>query len=97
MHQHPINRTELAIIEIMLQISVQQIDSNTPHPDHIQRQRLTYFLIETRRAAYKTLRIKRPILDVLAEFEVSRPTYDDWYSKWHRFLPSNVKNILEEK
>ncbi len=95
MHQDTINRTEQAIIEIMLQISVQQLNSRTEQADHIQRQRLIYFLIEARRAAYKVLQIKKTMLDILAEFEVSRPTYDDWYSKWHRFLPSNVKNLLE--
>ena len=84
-------------METMLQISLQQIHSITPHADHIHRQRLTYFLIETRRAAYKTLRVKKTMLDVLAEFDVSRPTYDDWYSKWHRFLPSNVKILLDYK
>ena len=84
-------------METMLQISLQQIHSITPHADHIHRQRLTYFLIETRRAAYKALRFKKTMLDVLAEFDVSRPTYDDWYSKWHRFLPSNVKILLDYK
>lgn len=97
MEQDPINPTELAIIETMLQLSIRQINSIISHADHIHRQRMTYFLIETRRAAYKALRIKKTMLDVLSEFDVSRPTYDDWYSKWHRFLPSNVKFLLESK
>lgn len=97
MEQDPINPTELAIINTMLQISTRQIKSITPQVDHICRQRLTYFLIESRRAAYKALCIKKTMLDVLAEFDVSRPTYDDWYAKWHRFLPSNVKILLESK
>ena len=97
MNQHPINPTELVLIETMLQISIRQINSIIPHADHIHRQRLTYFLIETRRAAYKSLCIKKTMLDVLAEFDVSRPTYDDWYAKWHRFLPSNVKILLDSK
>jgi len=87
----------MAFIEAMLQISIHQINSIIPHADHICRQRLMYFLIETRRAAYKTVGKKRTMLDILAEFDVSRPTYDDWYSKWHRLLPSNVKNLLEPK
>jgi hypothetical protein len=97
MEQDPINPTEQALIETMLQFSIQQINSIIPHADHIHRQRLTYFLIETRRAAYKALCIKKTMLNVLSEFDVSRPTYDDWYSKWHRFLPSNVKILLETK
>ena len=97
MEQYSINPTELAIINTMLQISIEQINSIISHADHIHRQRLTYFLIETRRASYKSLRIKKTMLDVLAEFDVSRPTYDDWYLKWHRFLPSNVKILLDYK
>lgn len=97
MHLYPINRTEQAMIEIMFRISTLELGSSVSQPDPICRQRLTYFLIETRRAAYKALGKKKSILSVLDEFEVTRPTYDDWYSKWHRLLPSNVKILLDTK
>ena len=95
--KHSINPTEYAIMEMVYRSSVQELNKHkrVPSIDHIHYRRLAYFLIEARRAAYQVANVKRTLKNVLDEFEVGYDAYYDWREKWHRFLPSNVKILID--
>ncbi len=91
-----INPTERAIMELVREMTIQQLSKRVPAIDTIENRRLTYFLIEVRRAAYIEKGAKRTLISVLHEFSVQKcDTYYEWRLKWHHLLPSNVKNLIK--
>ena len=95
MEQDPITATELAFMELEFEKTTRELTRRIPDIDCIQRQRLIYFLFETRRAAYKAAGIKRTLKSFYSEFNINKDTYYDWQLKWYHLLPSNVKNSLK--
>lgn len=94
MEQDPINKLELAIMELEFNRTTHELSRIIPSINHIFAQRLTYFLIETRRAAFAQSGQTITLKQVLAYFHVTYMTYYDWRFKWYHLLPSNVKKWL---
>ena len=94
MEQNPINSLELAIMELEFNRTTHELTRYVPSIDDIFAQRLTYFLIETRRAAFAQANQMSTLKNILAYFHVSYMTYYDWRFKWYHLLPSNVKKWL---
>lgn len=90
-----INPTERAIMEIVHNKTKNELQKRVPEIDAIHYRRLAYFLIETRRATYIENGCKRTLASILNEFGIDKSTYYDWHEKWHRLLPSNVKNLID--
>lgn len=83
-------------MELVYQTTCMQLDKRVPFIDSLENRRLTYFLIEVRRAAYKEKGIKRTLISILHEFNVQKcDTYYEWRLKWYHLLPSNVKNLIK--
>ena len=95
MEQDPINNLELAIMELEFNRTTYELTRIIPSIDGIFAQRLTYFLIETRRAAYKASDTKCILGEILGQFHVSYYTYYEWRFKWRHLLPSNVKKYVK--
>lgn len=89
-----ITTTESTIIRFVFEDTCAQLQRRIPHVEHIDYRRLAYFLIETRRAAYRSTSIRRTLTAVLDEFGIQKPTYYDWREKFYRFLPPDIKNIV---
>lgn len=87
----PINPTELAHIELEFERMKHALSKTIPSIDELRSRRLTYFLIETRRAAYGLANIRKSLKDVLDEFDVGYDAYYDWREKWYRLLPPHIK------
>jgi len=73
----------------------QQLTRTIPSIPAFNHRRLAYFLIETRRAAYKEAHIKRTLKQVLDEFEVEYHTYYNWREKWYLLLPRAIRIQLK--
>ena len=95
MEQEPITATELAFMEYEFEKTTRELTRRIPSIDSIYRQRLIYFLFETRRAAYKAAGVKRTLKSFYVEFSINKDTYYDWQFKWYHLLPSNVKKWLK--
>ena len=94
MEQDPINNLELAIMELEFKRTTHELTRIIPSINPIFAQRLTYFLVETRRAAFAQAGQSITLRQVLAYFHVTYMTYYDWRFKWYHLLPSNVKKWL---
>ena len=95
MDNDPLNPTELAHIELEYQIMKHELKKRSPVINSIRARRLTYFLIETRRASYAEQKIKKSLKDVLDEFDVGYDAYYDWQEKWYHLLPRAIKLWLK--
>lgn len=95
MEQDPINPLEFAFMELEFNRTTHELTRYVPSINHIFAQRLTYFLIETRRAAFAQARQTATLKDILDYFHVTYMTYYDWRFKWYHLLPSNVKIWLK--
>lgn len=90
-----INSTELAHMDVEQNIMKQLISKTVISVDSIDYRRLAYFLIETRRAAYKEAHIKRTLKSVLDEFDVEYHTYYNWREKWYLLLPRAIRSLVK--
>ncbi len=86
-----INPTELAHIELEFTRMQHALTRTIPPIDELRARRLTYFLIETRRAAYGEAHVRKSLKDVLDEFDVGYDAYYDWREKWYLLLPAYIK------
>ena len=83
------------VIDFEFNRTMRELSKIIPSVDPVDHRRLTYLLIETRRAAYKTAHVKRTLGSLLNDFGISDDTYYDWRIKWHRFLPEHIKNLVK--
>ena len=90
-----INSTELAHMDVEQNIMKQLISKTVISVDSIDYRRLAYFLIETRRVAYKEAHIKRTLKSVLDEFDVEYHTYYNWREKWYLLLPRAIRSLVK--
>ena len=70
-----ITPTELAFMEYEFNKTTKELNRRRPAIDHIYRQRLIYFLFETRRSAYKAAGIKQTLKSFYTEFDINKDTY----------------------
>ena len=89
------NDLERAIMLIVRDMTNEQLAKRVPMIDPIDYRRLAYFLIETRRAAYKEAHIKRTLKSVLDEFDVEYHTYYNWREKWYLLLPRAIRILIK--
>ena len=79
-----INPFECATMNLVREMTEQQLSKRIPDIPQMDYRRLTYCLIEDRIASYKAAGIKMTLDEVLAEFGItSRQTYYNWYEKYH--------------
>ena len=67
----PLTQTELMVIDYEFKRTMRELSKIIPSVDSIDYRRLTYLLIETRRAAYKEARVKRTLGNLLNDFGIS--------------------------
>ena len=95
MNQNAINPTEWTFMLLEQANMQQKLTKSVISIDPIDYRRLAYFLIETRRAAYKKAHIKRTLKSVLDEFDVDYHTYYNWREKWYLLLPHAIRILLK--
>ena len=79
-----ITPTERAVLDTVRSITRPELRKRVPNIDFIGHRRITFFLIEDRRADYEQAGIDITIPQLLAEFGIKSPhTYYDWYEKYH--------------
>ena len=81
------------VIDYEFNRTMRELSKIIPSIDSLDYRRLTYLIIETRRAAYRAASIKRTLGDLLLDFGISDDTYYDWRMKWHRYLPDYIKKL----
>ena len=81
-----INYFERTIIQLVREMTNEQLSKRVPDIPIMDYRRLTYCLIEDRIAVYKATGFKFSLDEVLLEFGItSRQTYYNWYEKYHSF------------
>lgn len=90
-----LTQTELMVIDYEFKRTMRELSRIIPSVDPVDHRRLTYLLIETRRAAYKAARVKRTLGSLLNDFGISDDTYYDWRLKWYSLLPEHIKNLVK--
>ena len=90
-----LNQTELMVIDYEFKRTMRELSRIIPSIDLVDHRRLTYLLIETRRAAYKAARVKRTLGSLLNDFGISDDTYYDWRLRWYSLLPEHIKNLVK--
>lgn len=90
-----LTQTELMVIDYEFKRTMRELSRIIPSIDPVDHRRLTYLLIETRRAAYKAARVKRTLGSLLNDFGISDDTYYDWRLKWYSLLPEHIKNLVK--
>ncbi len=79
------NPFERAIIQLVRDVTSEQLAKRVPDIPAMDYRRLTYCLIEDRIATYKAAGIKRTLDNVLSEFGITKKAYYSWYEKYHFF------------
>lgn len=90
----PQNSFELAIREIVREMTKQQLTKRTPSIPDLDYRRLTYFLIEDRIRLYKEVEKqgqhpskkkekKKTLENILNQFGITKKAYYAWYEKYH--------------
>ena len=90
-----LTQTELMVIDYEFKRTMRELSKIIPSVDPVDYRRLTYLLIETRRAAYKAARVKRTLGSLLNDFGISDDTYYDWRLRWYSLLPEYIKNLVK--
>ncbi len=90
-----LTQTELMVIDYEFKRTMRELSKIIPSVDPVDYRRLTYLLIETRRAAYKAARVKRTLGSLLNDFSISDDTYYDWRLRWYSLLPEHIKNLVK--
>lgn len=90
-----LTQTELMAIDYEFKRTMRELSKTIPSIDPVDHRRLTYLLIETRRAAYKATHVKRTLGSLLNDFGISDDTYYEWRLHWFRFLPDDIKNLVK--
>lgn len=90
-----LTQTELMVIDYEFKRTMRELSKIIPSIDPVDYRRLTYLLIETRRAAYKAARVKRTLGSLLNDFSISDDTYYDWRLRWYSLLPEHIKNLVK--
>ncbi len=83
------------VIDYEFKRTMRELSKIIPSVDPVDYRRLTYLLIETRRAAYKAARVKRTLGSLLNDFSISDDTYYDWRLRWYSLLPEHIKNLVK--
>ena len=90
-----LTQTELMVIDYEFKRTMRELSRIIPSIDLVDHRRLTYLLIETRRAAYKAARVKRTLGSLLNDFGISDDPYYDWRLRWYSLLPEHIKNLVK--
>lgn len=90
-----LTQTELMVIDYEFNRTMRELSKIIPSIDPVNHRRLTYMLIETRRAAYKAAGVKCTLRDILLDFGISDDTYYDWRLQWYRLLPEYIKKRIK--
>ena len=80
-----VNPFERATMNLVREMTEQQLSKRIPDIPQMDYRRLTYCLIEDRIAAYKAAGIKRTLDNVLTEFGITKKAYYSWYEKYHSY------------
>ena len=80
-----INPFERAIIDVVREMTNIQLTKRVPDIPMIDYRRVTFCLIEDRRAAYKAAKKKHTLETVLNDFDISKKAYYNWYEKYHSY------------
>ena len=80
-----INPFERATMNLVREMTEQQLSKRVPDIPQMDYRRLTYCLIEDRIAAYKAANVKITLGDILAEFGITKKAYYSWYEKYHSY------------
>lgn len=91
MEKESINPIEFAHMKLEYSIIREALTKNIPSVGALRSRRMTYLLIETRRAAYGEAGSPQTLKKVLDQFDVGYDAYYDWREKWYLLLPNWVK------
>ena len=87
-----INPFERATMNLVREMTEQQLSKRIPDIPQMDYRRLAYYLIEDRIAAYKAAHIKQTLDDVLMEFGITKKAYYTWYEKYHSYYKQCKKS-----
>ena len=80
-----INPFERATMNLVREMTEQQLSKRIPDIPQMDYRRLTYCLIEDRIAAYKAAKRKMSIENILNQFGITKKAYYTWYEKYHSY------------
>ena len=80
-----INPFERATMNLVREMTEQQLSKRIPDIPQMDYRRLTYCLIEDRIAAYKAAGFKVTLDKLLTEFGITKKAYYNWYEKYHSY------------
>lgn len=94
MKTESLNATELAFMQLEFENTTRKMTHLIPMLDGIQPRRLSYLLIETRRAACAEAGKTKTLKEIIDGFHVGYDTYYSWREKWYTILPEHIKKYV---